>query len=52
MPWATVWDNVYLPLRLAGKRRAEARARIAETLACGRPRRASRRPIRASSRAA
>ncbi len=33
MPWATVWQNVYLPLRLAGKRREEVAARIAETLA-------------------
>jgi NitT/TauT family transport system ATP-binding protein len=33
MPWAKVWDNVYLPLRLAGVARDEARARIAEILA-------------------
>jgi len=33
MPWATVWDNVYLPLRLAHKPRAAVAARIAETLA-------------------
>ncbi len=33
MPWATVWQNVYLPLRLAGKRRDAVAARIAETLA-------------------
>ena len=33
MPWATVSDNVYLPLRLAGARRADAAPRIAETLA-------------------
>jgi NitT/TauT family transport system ATP-binding protein len=32
MPWATVWDNVYLPLRLAGWRRADAASRVAETL--------------------
>jgi NitT/TauT family transport system ATP-binding protein len=28
MPWATAFDNVWLPLRLAGRRRAEARAEI------------------------
>ena len=33
MPWATVWQNVYLPLRLAGKRREDVAERIAETLA-------------------
>jgi NitT/TauT family transport system ATP-binding protein len=33
MPWATVWDNVYLPLRLAGRARADVAAPIAETLA-------------------
>jgi len=33
MPWASVWDNVYLPLRLAGRSRAAVAARIAETLA-------------------
>jgi NitT/TauT family transport system ATP-binding protein len=33
MPWATVEDNVYLPLRLAGWSRARAAPRIAETLA-------------------
>jgi NitT/TauT family transport system ATP-binding protein len=33
MPWATVWDNVYLPLRLAGARRGAVAERIAETLA-------------------
>ncbi|HEX7969308.1 MAG TPA: ABC transporter ATP-binding protein [Stellaceae bacterium] len=33
MPWATVWDNVYLPLRLAGQGRGAAAARIADTLA-------------------
>ncbi len=32
MPWATVWQNVYLPLRLAGKRREAVAARIAEAL--------------------
>jgi len=32
MPWASVFDNVYLPLRLAGKRRSEVAPRIAETL--------------------
>jgi NitT/TauT family transport system ATP-binding protein len=33
MPWATVADNVYLPLRLAGWSRERAAPRIAETLA-------------------
>jgi NitT/TauT family transport system ATP-binding protein len=32
MPWADVESNVYLPLRLAGIRRADATARIAEAL--------------------
>ncbi len=33
MPWASVADNVYLPLRLAGMSRTEADPRIAEALA-------------------
>jgi NitT/TauT family transport system ATP-binding protein len=33
MPWATVWDNVYLPLRLTGISRGEASEPIAATLA-------------------
>jgi NitT/TauT family transport system ATP-binding protein len=33
MPWASVWDNVYLPLRLAHVRRREAAPRIDETIA-------------------
>jgi NitT/TauT family transport system ATP-binding protein len=32
MPWADVADNVYLPLRLAGRSRREAAPRIAEVL--------------------
>ena len=32
MPWATVRDNVYLPLRLAGEKREAVAPRIAETL--------------------
>jgi len=32
MPWATVRDNVHLPLRLSGADRKPARARIAATL--------------------
>jgi NitT/TauT family transport system ATP-binding protein len=32
MPWANVFDNVWLPLRLAGQSRAKASARIAEIL--------------------
>lgn len=33
MPWATVWDNAYLPLRLAGLSKTAASQRIATTLA-------------------
>jgi NitT/TauT family transport system ATP-binding protein len=33
MPWATVWDNVYLPLRLEGESRAAVSDRIGRTLA-------------------
>jgi len=33
MPWADVEANVYLPLRLAGVKRADAASRIAEALA-------------------
>ncbi len=33
MPWATVWDNVYLPLRLLRRSRADAGTRIGEALA-------------------
>ncbi|MDB5406425.1 MAG: transporter ATP-binding protein [Rhodospirillales bacterium] len=33
MPWATVADNIYLPLRLAGMSRREAGPRIAEAIA-------------------
>ncbi len=32
MPWANVFGNVYLPLRLAGRSRAEAAPRISEAL--------------------
>ena len=32
MPWATVFDNVYLPLRLRAVPRAEATARVREAL--------------------
>jgi NitT/TauT family transport system ATP-binding protein len=32
MPWANVFDNVWLPLRLAGQSRAQSRARIGEIL--------------------
>lgn len=32
MPWATVEDNVYLPMRLKGKRKAEVQAAIDEAL--------------------
>jgi NitT/TauT family transport system ATP-binding protein len=33
MPWASVWDNVYLPLRIFGVARADAARRIEEALA-------------------
>ncbi|HVA12082.1 MAG TPA: ABC transporter ATP-binding protein [Stellaceae bacterium] len=33
MPWANVWDNTYLPLRLLGVSRADAAPSIAATLA-------------------
>ena len=33
MPWATVFDNVWLPLRLAGRSRADCRAQIEAALA-------------------
>jgi NitT/TauT family transport system ATP-binding protein len=33
MPWATAWENVHLPLRLAGEGRSSTAPRIAETLA-------------------
>ena len=32
MPWATVFDNVYLPLKLRGIRRRAASERVSETL--------------------
>lgn len=32
MPWATVFDNVFLPLRLAGVNRADAEPRVTQTL--------------------
>lgn len=33
LPWANVFDNVYLPLRLEGESRASARERVMEALA-------------------
>ncbi|RAK25899.1 NitT/TauT family transport system ATP-binding protein [Falsochrobactrum ovis] len=33
MPWASVFDNVYLPLRLSGISRKDARPRVEEVLA-------------------
>ena len=33
MPWATVFENVYLPLRLRGTRKKDARLQIEEALA-------------------
>ena len=32
MPWATVFDNVFLPLKLAGESRAAVRERVTQTL--------------------
>ena len=32
MPWATTFDNVYLPLRLAGVKLAEAKPRVMDAL--------------------
>lgn len=32
MPWATVWDNVYLPLKLAGITKRAARSAVAEAI--------------------
>ena len=32
MPWASVWENVYLPLRLAGKSRSTVRARVDDVI--------------------
>jgi NitT/TauT family transport system ATP-binding protein len=32
MPWATVFNNVFLPLKLAGESRAAVHARVTETL--------------------
>ena len=32
MPWATVFDNVYLPLRLVGLRRSKVEPRVAQIL--------------------
>ena len=51
MPWATVFDNVFLPLRLAGRPRAAVASRVMESLATSAlP--TSRRPIRANFPAA
>ncbi len=33
MPWATVWDNVYLPLKLVGVRKRRANYRVDEAIA-------------------
>jgi NitT/TauT family transport system ATP-binding protein len=32
MPWATVFNNIYLPLKLTGVRRSEAAPRVAEVM--------------------
>ena len=52
MPWATVWGNVYLPLRLERRRQARGRAAGSRRRSPWSGSRASRAPIRASSRAA
>ena len=52
MPWATVSDNVWLPLRLQGRARRRRRAEVDGGAGDGRPRAASPTPTRASSRAA
>jgi NitT/TauT family transport system ATP-binding protein len=33
LPWATVWENIYLPLRLAGKSRDAVSADVAAVIA-------------------
>ncbi|MEJ2623406.1 MAG: ABC transporter ATP-binding protein [Pseudolabrys sp.] len=33
LPWCSVFDNVYLPLKLAGRRRVDVRQRVMEALA-------------------
>jgi NitT/TauT family transport system ATP-binding protein len=33
MPWASVWDNVYLPLKLSGMSQRKARYRVEEAIA-------------------
>ena len=45
MPWASVFDNVWLPLRLRGMSRAEAGAGDRDMLDARRARRASTRPM-------
>ena len=52
MPWATIFDNVYLPLRLAGMPRARADGEVRAGARDGRPFAASPTSIRASSPAA
>ena len=32
MPWATAWDNVYLPLKLTGARRRDVASRVSQAL--------------------
>ena len=51
MPWATVADNVYLPLKLVGIGRRAAALRVEEALAMVKLG-LSPAPIRASCRAA
>jgi NitT/TauT family transport system ATP-binding protein len=32
LPWSSLWDNIYLPLRLAGRSRAEARSAVDDSI--------------------
>ena len=52
MPWATVFDNVWLPLRLKGQSRERAEPRDRGGARHGRPGRLRQAPIRANCRAA
>ena len=52
LPWASVFDNVWLPLRLQGVSRAKAAPAIQEIARAGASRPASRTPCRASFPAA
>ena len=45
MPWASVFDNVWLPLRLAGRRASRPRGSVRQLLERRRPRRIRAAPI-------